>query len=234
MRLWGKILGTEKDYYIVEGSAEDPNPNADPPADFEARGTGINTYAYWVANSPMGPWTALEDLVCSDLEAARTIKVHFTGNLEREIITNPFYFRKEKHFLRAQIARITMTTTLVPARIYRFQEESTIEIEENVPEEGPVPVPTAEEMENKDNWLHYTRNILKCNRITHMDPPIPDGEEVDPEEETKKMIAADPFEQRLKPITADKSCKGNYPAWVLRAYGDKTNYAAANPAVTAE
>lgn len=48
------------------------------------------------------------------------------------------------------------------------------------------------------------------------------------------MVAADPFEQRLKPITADKSCKGNYPAWVLRAYGDKTNYAAANPAVTAD
>ena len=41
MRLWGKILGTEKDYYIVEGTAEDPNPNPDPPADFEARGTGI-------------------------------------------------------------------------------------------------------------------------------------------------------------------------------------------------
>jgi len=48
------------------------------------------------------------------------------------------------------------------------------------------------------------------------------------------MIAADPFEGRLKPITEDKSCKGNYPAWILRSYGDKTNYAAANPAVISD
>lgn len=120
LRLWGKILGTEKDYYIAEGQAEAAETGAEMPADFEVRGTGVNTYGYWVANSPMGPWTALEDLLPSDLGAARDIKVHFTGNLERDIITNPFYFRKEKHFLRAQIARITMTTTLVPTRVYKF------------------------------------------------------------------------------------------------------------------
>lgn len=185
LRLWGKILGTEKDYYIAEGSAENPAAEAEPPADFEARGTGVNTYGYWVANSPMGPWTVLEDLNCQDLAASRTIKTMFTGNLDREIVTNPFYFRKERHFLRAQISRISMATTLVPARIYRFQEDSAVEIEENVPEEGPIPVPSSEEMENKANWLHYTRNILKCNRISHMDPVV--EEEQDPEEELKKM-----------------------------------------------
>ena len=120
LRLWGKILGTEKDYYIAEGQAEAPESGAEMPPEFELRGTGVNTYGYWVANCPMGPWTALEDLTPQDLGAARTIKTHFTGDLERDIITNPFYFRKEKHFLRAQIARITMTTTLVPAQIYRF------------------------------------------------------------------------------------------------------------------
>ena len=64
-----------------------------------------------------------------------------------------------------------------------------------------------------------------------MDPVV--EEEEDPDEKRKQMEAEDPFEARLKPITADKSCKGNYPAWVVRAYGDKMNYAAANPAVTA-
>ena len=64
-----------------------------------------------------------------------------------------------------------------------------------------------------------------------MDPVV--EEEQDPEEERKKLEVADPFEARLKPISADKSAKGNYPAWVVRAYGDKMNYAAANPAVTA-
>ena len=64
-----------------------------------------------------------------------------------------------------------------------------------------------------------------------MDPVV--EEEEDPEEKKKQIEAADPFEVRLKSITLDKSCKGNYPAWILRAYGDKMNYAAANPNVTA-
>ena len=44
----------------------------------------------------------------------------------------------------------------------------------------------------------------------------------------KRLVAADPFEKRLKPITQDKGCKGNYPAWILRKYGDMTEYRAAN------
>jgi hypothetical protein len=40
-------------------------------------------------------------LLPKDIQAARSIKVTFSGNLERAIITNPFFFGKEKHFLRA-------------------------------------------------------------------------------------------------------------------------------------
>jgi hypothetical protein len=36
-----------------------------------------------------------------DLQASREIKVMFTGDLERTIFTNPFFFGKEKHYLRA-------------------------------------------------------------------------------------------------------------------------------------
>jgi hypothetical protein len=39
--------------------------------------------------------------VPNDLQAAREVKVSFTGDLERKIITNPFFFKREKHFLRA-------------------------------------------------------------------------------------------------------------------------------------
>lgn len=103
LRLWGKITGIEKDYYIAETQVDAAGGEAAEgmPPDFEARGTGVNSFAYYVANSPMGPWTILDDLTPADLNAARTIKVHFTGNLDKEIITNPFYFKKERHFLRA-------------------------------------------------------------------------------------------------------------------------------------
>ena len=101
LRFWGKILGTEKDYYVVEGSAPAPEDGAQRPEDFEPRGTGVNQMAYWVANSPAGPWEALDDLEPVDLKAARTFRVCFTGDLTRKIITNPFYFKTEKDYLRA-------------------------------------------------------------------------------------------------------------------------------------
>lgn len=36
-----------------------------------------------------------------------------------------------------------------------------------------------------------------------MDPEIPEGDEVDPDELKKQIETADPYELRLKPITKD-------------------------------
>ena len=83
----------------------------------------------------------MPDLWTKDIKAARANKVSFTGDLERSIITNPFFFGKEKHFLRAQIARISHCTTIVPKGIYKLVEDNDREIEEYVPEEGPVILP---------------------------------------------------------------------------------------------
>ena len=70
---------------------------------------------------------------------ARRIKHTFSGDLNRDIFTNPFYFQKEKVYLRAQIARIASSTFLTPAGLYAFQEESTREIEAKTgDEENPV------------------------------------------------------------------------------------------------
>ncbi|MFS8160197.1 MAG: hypothetical protein ACMG6E_08310 [Candidatus Roizmanbacteria bacterium] len=99
---------------------------------------------YWACNSPLEDWRQLPDLWTKDINAARLNKVSFTGDLERSIITNPFFFGKEKHFLRAQISRISHTTTLVPKGIYKLTEDNEREIEENVPEEGPVLIPTTD------------------------------------------------------------------------------------------
>ena len=47
--------------------------------------------------------------------------------------------------------------------MYRLQEESLVDIEENQPEdaEKPVPIPDTKSMASPHNWQHYTRNILK-------------------------------------------------------------------------
>jgi hypothetical protein len=88
--------------------------------------------------------------------------------LNRKIVTNPFYAKTESFFLRAQIARISMATNLVPKGVYRLTEEDKNVIEENVPDDGPVVVPSTLAMGKSENWVHYTRSILKCGRSTAM------------------------------------------------------------------
>ena len=63
-RLWGKIRGTEKDYFIAEGALEageaaEGEEGAEP---IEARGVGVNKNVYWATNSLVGEWVLLPDL----------------------------------------------------------------------------------------------------------------------------------------------------------------------------
>lgn len=102
IRFFGKINGTEKDYYVAEGTLEAGEGEGEgKPADQEARGTGVNKFVYWVTDSVLEKWTKLPDISPADIRAARQIKVLLTGDLERPIFTNPFYFGKEMHYLRA-------------------------------------------------------------------------------------------------------------------------------------
>ena len=95
VRFWGKISGTNKDYYVAEvfESKTLPEDTRNPETGGEARGTGVNEYAYYVTTAANGAWILLPGLDPADIAEARTIKVCFTGNLERQIITNPFYFK---------------------------------------------------------------------------------------------------------------------------------------------
>jgi hypothetical protein len=144
IRFFGKINGTEKDYFVAEGSLEaGEEDGGEKPAGFDARGTGVNKFVYWVTDNLLEKWTKLPDVGPKDIQAAREIKVLLSGDLERPIFTNPFFDKKEKHFLRAQIARIVSATTLVPKGLYKVNEENKREIEDLVPEEGQeAPVPS--------------------------------------------------------------------------------------------
>ena len=106
IKLWGKVKGTKADYYIAEGVVEAGGDEEGRAALAEPRGTGINKFVYWATNSPVGEWTQLPDLSPQDILNARQIRHTFTGDLNSKIYTNPFYFDKEKVYLRAQIARI--------------------------------------------------------------------------------------------------------------------------------
>jgi len=189
MRLFGKIRCTKADYYVVEATAEEPaadedgdNAEADGETkdpDMEEKGSGVNKYSYFVTTSPFAPWKRLPDLGPSHIMAARKIKVLFSGDLEKDIICNPFFFGKEKHLLRAQIARITQSTALVPKGTYRLNEESDRDIDEFVPEEDSKidPMPNTAQAAKLETWVHFNASILNNCRTLHLDPPeeAPEG-----------------------------------------------------------
>lgn len=107
----------------------------------------------------------------------------FTGNLDNKIFTNPFYFGTEMVYLRAQIARISHSTTLVPKGLLKFNEENDREIEDNTPEEGDIVKPLTKDMVWMDSWLHHPLCILKQGRLTHREgKPLEGEEDVEAEE----------------------------------------------------
>lgn len=195
----------------------------------EPNGTGVNKYTYFVSHSSFGDWKKLPDLTPKDIKASREIKVMFTGDLERTIFTNPFFVGKEKHYLRAQIARISFSTTLCPVGLFKLQEENPREIEENAGEEDKELVPpTTNEMANPGMWVHHTTNILINSKTVHAEPEAEEGVEEEEGVAMKRLEALDPYEPRLKSIVSD--CKVNVSRnqkispWVVKQMGDCTEY----------
>ena len=205
IRFWGKIRGTQRDYYIAEGMLEggEGEGEEEKPPEFEARGTGVNQFVYWVSHDALSEWKQLPDYLPKDLKASRLIKVVFTGDLERKIITNPFFTGREKHYLRAQIARIHHGTTLIPFGLFKTNEDDPKEIEANEGDDDNKYIPQTENQSSLSNWCHFPKSILKNWRISHMDPEVPEGMDIEPEELLKQIEAKDPYEPRLKQLTND-------------------------------
>lgn len=144
----------------------------------------------------------------------------FTGDLNREITTNPYFNGKEMHLLKCQIIRISYSTSIVPAGLYQVNADDPREIE---PPEEEKKFPEFATLSKLDNWVHHTENILNEGRVVHMKPEtIEEGQ--DEEVVMKQIVAKDPFEPRLKPLSADKAPEGLGAAWTIKLYGDLAGY----------
>lgn len=236
LKFWGKIYGKERDYYIAEGAMEggEEEGGEEKGPEFEARGAGggVNMCVYWVSDSSLSDWSQLPDLSPKDIEAARSIKVLFTGNLEREIVTNPFFFGREKHYLRAQIARISHGTTVVPKGLNKLGEaeegQPQLEIEpvDQENEEEKFKQPETEDQTDPNNWLHLPKAILNNNRTGHLEPVPEEGDETEPQVLLNRILAKDPYNPRLKTITEDNQIDELGIAWTIKLHGQKTRQTA--------
>ena len=221
---FGKIFGSEKDYYVVEATEIDPPENFNYDNDMEKRKEdGVNRNVFYVTNDLSEKWIELPDVKPSQIRASRLIRYTITGNLENPIYSNPTFIGNEKHFLRCIIARIYHGAKLMPS-INHY----TIEDQES-PFKPLTPADKAKQLKYKDlinmeNWIHFPPGILNCGRVSHMTEDPPEG--VDPDEFKKQVIAKDPFDKRMQKISEDKAIfinqKLKINSWRIE-YGNEDN-----------
>ena len=72
LKFFGKIFGTQKDYWIVQGIL--PFQEEKPYPDQEVRGTGVNLYTYWVSDSVFSDWIQLPDAQSEHIIIAKMVK----------------------------------------------------------------------------------------------------------------------------------------------------------------
>ena len=198
---FGKIYGTEKDYYIVEATEIDPPENFNYDNDMEKRKEdGINKNVFYVTNDLLEKWVELPDVKPSQIKVSRLIRYTFTGNLENKIYSNPTFNGQEKHLLRCIIARIYHGTKLVPSINHYTIEDPESPFKPLTPAEKPKQL-KYDDLINMENWIHYPPGILICGRVSHLTEEVPEG--IDPDEYKKQVIAKDPFDKRMKKISED-------------------------------
>ena len=198
---FGKIYGTEKDYYIVEANEIDPPENFNYDNDMEKRKEdGINKNVFYVTNDLLEKWVELPDVKPSQIKVSRLIRYTFTGNLENKIYSNPTFNGQEKHLLRCIIARIYHGTKLVPSINHYTIEDPESPFKPLTPAEKPKQL-KYDDLISMDNWIHYPPGILICGRVSHLTEEVPEG--IDPDEYKKQVIAKDPFDKRMKKISED-------------------------------
>ena len=92
IRLFGKVLGTTSDYYVVEGkhaTPPTPTPPSKNPSEPELPGAGLNECVYFVASGAAGAFEQLPDVLPEQVAASFRIKKLFTGNLDAPVARAP-------------------------------------------------------------------------------------------------------------------------------------------------
>jgi len=230
IRLWGKILGTDADYYVAEaykegeqGDADEENPDAEP------AGVGANKFSYLVTSDLASQeWSKLPNIKPKEIVAARRIKKLMSGNPRAKVVTHPPFPGSEEVMLRAQIARISADTTLMfkdfLKREGNFGEE---EATEPAPNEE-FAMPSVDELMTTRGWQHSEPHILENGRTTHRDPP--EADEDNPDNPDNKVRARMLAEQESDPVRDPiRQLDGDKLEWVFKQAGDSAVYKNPSP-----
>jgi radial spoke head protein 4A len=253
LRLWGKVLGTEGDYYVAEGRLQAISDTPEKPAlpdtpqyDVEPRGEGTNAYTYWVSKGGAAPWIRLPSARASHIVAAKKVKRMITGDLSSQVLTMPSFPGTEQHLLRSQIARITGTCTLSVAG---YLEDKSAELDPPSKKLKDMLEPALEfafpghdELAEQKGWVHASPIIWNTGKTSWPDldalkTAYPDLGE-DAEAAIDKQITADKakeegadekgllesIENDLTFLKDENDAAEGSPAWSIKVHGDKGLY----------
>lgn len=216
MRFWGKLFASKSDYYVIEGEVREFE-EISLPRQYEPRGKGVNKYVYWVTTHLLDDWIQLPDANPDHIKVAKQFKHILSGDLNAEVKTNPPFPGKERHFLRAQIARIAHATTIFPKGMVEPDEENEGELKYS----EEFTLPSSAELNSTEAWGHHYPNILNAGRVTHLRPDLPD-EEAD--EIMAKLEEEDKVLEKLMGINEDAPILPLETAWLMKIVGDDQPY----------
>jgi len=211
IKLFGKIQGTEADYWVAQGvlkEAEEVPTNKKQ----EIRGKGTNAIVFWVTHNLMNDWIQLPECQPEHIIAAKMIVRTMTGNLNAAVDSCPPFCGKERHLLRAQLARIHHSTQLCPKGLFEMDDET---LQQKYAEDFTVPA--TDDLKALEAWGHEPQLILNAGRCTHSEPVGMEDEAK--EEYMAKLNDSDKTEERFKTIAEDSVVKGQ-AAWLSKVAGD--------------
>ena len=232
LRFVGKIYGTQKDYWLVAGVLSQAE-EAPASKTVEKRGEGVNKQVYWVTDNLLNDWIQLPDCSPEWIVQARQIKHIFTGDLNATVDSNPQFDGKERHLLRATLARIFAATAIVPKELFVLDDE-TGEMKFN---EEYQPQDT-EALKDLKNWGNLQQPILKNGRTTFLMPDAkPEDPEFDPEAALADLKAAEPESEmeRFRDLEQHQTYPNPVPdkdpqqSWISKVVGDTQLYNQAPP-----
>lgn len=214
VRLWGKMLGTKKDYWVAEGEIN--YDTAEPlPLPFESFGKGVNALTYWVTTNPLKGWKELPPISPAHLQIAKQTKHFLTGKLNHKVDVYPPFPGVEKHYLKAQIVRISYGSVIAPKDLYKTNDDDATKIEFS----EEFTMPAWDDLKSIENWVHLHPNILEAGRVSHLEPEV--GPDQDKDEIMNKLNDTDPVKSRLAPLNEDNPFPGFETNWLVRTYGDQ-------------
>jgi len=107
----------------------------------------------------------LPDCTPKHIKSARQIKHIFTGNLNANIDTNPAFDGKERHLLRATLARIFHATAIVPKGLFVKDDET-----EEIKFSEDFIFPKTDDLRDIKSWSNVHEVILQAGRTKHIAP----------------------------------------------------------------